>query len=199
LSENVILSIVGPSGAGKTTLTNYMLSQHDIVLPHHVTTRNPRQDDKKNFYRHVSLKEFIKWENLQLFLIASHDDERGYGVLKSDCEQSFYENDTILINSSYKDIYQMKKSITEIRLVVLTFKDIEKGIYNRIFNGNRNHNIDDISYRIKSAIEDHEKYFEDVANFARAIIYTDEIDKEETFKIAENSFGYDSLIRKRVR
>ncbi len=199
MSENVILSIVGPSGAGKTTLTNYMLEKHDIAMPHHVTTRLPRKDDKKDFYRHISLNDFLEWERLKLFLISSHDTERGYGVLKSDCEQSFLKNDTILINSSYKDIYQLKKSLIEVRLVVLTFKDIEKGIWSRIYNDNRNHNIDDISYRIRSALEDHEKYFNDVSDFASAVIYTDEVNKKDTLEIAESSFGFDPLLRKRVK
>lgn len=199
MNENVILSIVGPSGAGKTTLTNYMLEKHDIAMPHHVTTRLPRKDDKKDFYRHISLNDFLEWERLKLFLISSHDTERGYGVLKCDCEQSFIKDDTILINSSYKDIDQIKKSLIEVRLIVLTFKDIEKGIWSRIHNDSRNHNINDISYRVRSALEDHEKYFNDVLEFARIVIFTDEVNEKETMEMAEYSFGFDPLIRKRVK
>lgn len=199
MKPKIIASIAGPSGSGKTTLTERLLIEHEIGVPQHVTTRNPRADDKPNFYKHCSLPKFLNIEKQKEFLIGSNDGIRGYGVLKQDCETTFKSYDTLLINSSYKDIYQLQKSTISVRLIVLTFQDIEKGIYERIVNSSRNHNQNDINYRVKSALEDYEKYFEEVAKFAKAIIFTDLHDKEETYEEAEGILGFIPNVRKRVQ
>ena len=105
----------------------------------------------------------------------------------------------MLINSSYKDILQLKHLEIPVRLVVLTFQDIEKGIRERIVNSSRNHNASDIRYRVESALEDHEKYFNEVSQFSLATIYTDVSNKEETYRVAEEAIGFEPNVRKRVK
>lgn len=197
--DKVIVSIMGPSGSGKTTLTDNLILNHDIIVPRHVTTREARGDDKPGFYRYIEYLEFLKLVNNQQFLIASSDGIRGYGVLKNDCFNAFENADTLLINSSYKDILQLKHLEIPVRLVVLTFQDIEKGIRERIVNSSRNHNASDIRYRVESALEDHEKYFNEVSQFSLATIYTDVSNKEETYRVAEEAIGFEPNVRKRVK
>lgn len=72
----------------------------------------------------------------------------------------------------------------EVILIALTFKDLEKGILKRIDVSERNHKKEDIKYRIESALNDHQKYFEKIKEHANLIIYTDEVGIEEMCKQA---------------
>ena len=70
---NDIIAVMGPSGAGKTTLANNLVLKNSVVIPRHTTTRHPRKDDEQGFYRYLTHDEYSKMYNEGLFLISSGD------------------------------------------------------------------------------------------------------------------------------
>ena len=193
--EKIITCLTGPSLSGKTTITNKLIENHNIILPKHTTTRKPRNDDADGFYNYISLNEFLQMLNNNEFIIGSTDGIRGYGVTFKDCETAFNNSDTLLLHVSYKDIGQLKRIDLPVRLVVLTYKYIELSMKERLLKGNCR---DDIDYRISSALSDHENYFSEVQSYASSVIYTDATSIQETYKITCEAFGYKPNIRRRM-
>lgn len=92
LQNKIMIAIMGPSGGGKTTLGDKLYERHEISIPIHCTTRNPRNDDRTGFYRYLSHEEYNNLLCMQKFLISSGDGlivkkEFGsfYGILIEDC------------------------------------------------------------------------------------------------------------------
>lgn len=130
-----IIIITGPSGAGKSTLLNNITENYAIAIPKQVTTRQPRDDDDKNYYRYISINEFERLQMQGKFAITSGKHERRYGFLKCDIMKAFEENDTIALMASYKDVQKIQKINVEQQVVLLTFSnDIEKWVEKRIKN-----------------------------------------------------------------
>ena len=65
--EKIIIAITGPSGAGKTTLGNRLISMDDFLTPVHTTTREPRNDDEIGFYRYLDHLQFRQKVELNEF------------------------------------------------------------------------------------------------------------------------------------
>ena len=188
-----IIAITGPSGSGKTTMTKLISKNYNIKVPEHVTTRKPRSDDEVGFYKYVSIDEFNGLIRERKFLIASGEGTNFYGVLKQDCEDAWQLSNSIILNVSYKDLDQLKNlSCTyriKVNLVVLTFKDIAKGVQSRLILSNRLSSDCDIKHRIDSALKDFEKYFTPVESFASLIVYTETISETETYDLIVEKLG----------
>lgn len=177
-----IIAVTGPSCAGKTTITQKIFKEYGFVIPRHTTTRAPRCDDTVGFYRHITFEEFNVYLREDKFLIASSDGVRGYGILKSDCEDAWCFSDTIILNVSYKDIQQLNLLPYKVQVVVLTFKDIVDGIKARMTKlSDRLHSPEDVDYRIESAQKDCEQYFSALKKYATVIAYTDTMSESETY------------------
>ena len=195
--EKVITCLTGPSLSGKTTITDMLTQYHDIIVPKHITTREPRIDDKKGFYDYITLEKFVSLLEDKKLLIGSTDGIRGYGVTYYDCLKAFEFCETILIHASYKDIEQLKRIVPKVRLVALTYKNLEDSMRQRFLIENKNRT--DIDYRLASAVSDHTKYFEEVRQFAQEVVYTDKNSKQKTYEIVCKSFGYIPYKRERIR
>ena len=180
-----IIAITGPSGSGKTTMTKLISKNYNIKVPKHVTTRKPRSDDEVGFYKYVSIDEFNGLIRERKFLIASGEGTNFYGVLKQDCEDAWQLSNSIILNVSYKDLDQLKNLSYRIKvnLVVLTFKDIARGVQSRLILSNRLSSDYDINHRIDSALKDFDKYFTLVKSFASLIVYTETISERETYDL----------------
>lgn len=192
MSKEHIIAIMGPSGAGKTTLADNLVNRLNLAVPHHCTTRSRRMDDKEDFYRFLTHEEYQERYQHNEFLISSGDGkiirkEYGnfYGVLKTDCQEAFQQSNTIILLTSYKDILQLvdlKKTLYDINIVNLTFTNIEQGVFLRLKeNPDRNHTEEDIHKRIENAIKDNETFCDQLKQYADATIYTDYYNIEETY------------------
>lgn len=62
MKEKSIIAVTGPSGAGKTTLVNELSKRHNLAVPKHCTTREPRGDDN-GLYRYLTHEEYFIEEN----------------------------------------------------------------------------------------------------------------------------------------
>ena len=106
-------------------------------------------------------------------------------MLKQDCEDAWQLSNSIILNVSYKDLDQLKNLSYRIKvnLVVLTFKDIARGVQSRLILSNRLSSDYDINHRIDSALKDFDKYFTLVKSFASLIVYTETISERETYDL----------------
>lgn len=185
--EKELIVITGPSGSGKTTLLNELKKRYSIGIPKQVTTRKPRIDDNPNLYSYISIEEFEKLQREGRFAISSGKHERRYGILKCDIMECLEKEDLIAIVTSYKDISKIKRLNINSKIIVLTFKDIEKNSEERIRNTGRFSDERDIIQRIKYALMEHEEYFSYVEKEADIIVYTDIYDINQTRRIVEES------------
>lgn len=202
-----IIAIMGPSGAGKTTLGDLLVSRNGFSVSKHATTRNRRNDDKEGFYRYLSHEEYRMLVENDAFFITSGDGpvvskEYGnfYGVLKQDCLSVFNKGNNIILYVSYKDIdrlMELKNEGFNIDIVGITFSDIEKGVRNRLLNDHtRNHTEEDMKRRIDIAISDNEKYRKLLEIHATSIVYTDLLNIEETYNKVVKDLELESKICK---
>lgn len=192
LTNKNIIAITGPSGAGKTTLGNKLKINKHINIPYHCTTRDRRIDDTSDFYRFLTHEEYNNLHKNNKFLISSGDGtvikkEYGnfYGVLISDCEEKWKNNSTIILFVSYKDIdtlLKLKQKGINIKIINLTFKNIEESMKSRINTNQRNHSKEDIEKRIKCAIEYEQIYGRLVKDNADSIVYTDTLNINQTYE-----------------
>ena len=79
-----IISITGPSYAGKTTLINHLKEDSNFLVPLHTTTREKRIDDEPGFYRYVTLGEYNRLFEANELLLSYGMGDRMYGILKED-------------------------------------------------------------------------------------------------------------------
>lgn len=187
-----IIAIMGPSGAGKTTLGDKLSSRQEIAIPKHCTTRSQRSDDRDGFYRYLAHDEYRELLEKEQFLISSGDGpvvkkEYGnfYGVLINDCLEAWQKSNVIILFASYKDIESLialREKQIDVDIVNLTFTDIERGVASRLINNpTRNHSQKDINSRIQCALSDTEKYGRALTLYAKTIVYTDILDIEQTY------------------
>ncbi len=192
MEEKHIIAILGPSGAGKTTLGNNLEKLRGVVVPRHCTTRLRRNDDREGFYRYLSHEKYKALFDQGQFLITSGDGpeikkEYGnfYGVLYNDCLQGWNKNNIIALFVSYKDIdtlLALQDLGIDVNLVNLTFSNIPAGVKMRLVQDpTRNHTKQDIESRIRCAISDDEKYGNKVKIYAKTTVYTDQLDAKQTY------------------
>lgn len=195
VKEAKIVAITGPSGVGKNTLGEMLKKNFGFAVPTHCTTRTKREDDEDGFYSYLSHEEYAKLLTEGKFLFSSGDGpevkkEYGnfYGVLKDDINEALKESENIILYVSYKDLqalHQLKIAGAKIDIIALKFKDIKKGVLNRIsLNSSRNHSESDIQKRVQSALDLDAKYSKILENLATSIIYTDELNISQMFRKA---------------
>ncbi|MEP6927082.1 MAG: guanylate kinase [Ginsengibacter sp.] len=87
---NKLILITAPSGAGKTSIVNYLLTKYSqLAFSVSATTRKPRGNEKegvdyyfiseKEFKEKIHHKEFLEWEMVY--------EGKYYGTLKSEIER----------------------------------------------------------------------------------------------------------------
>lgn len=197
MEEKNIITIMGPSGAGKTTIGNMIVETYDYGVPRHCTTRKQRADDLQGFYRYLAHPEFKEYADAGKYLLWSGDakiisKENGtfYGVLLEDFEEKLLEKKKIILYVSYKDLEtiinlreKLGKLGISIKILNLTYSDFSNMSDRLMSDSLRKHTPEDLTRRINSAYSDELLFGKDVEKNADVRLYTDTISVQETFDI----------------
>lgn len=189
-----VIAITGPSGAGKTSLSNYLREEYNYSFPRHTTTRKPRIDDEIGFYNYISEQEFLNKVNNDEFLFYSGYKGRYYGILKSDFIFMYEENEGLIINVNYMDLEQLLSIKDKYNMIIiqLTFKNIEEMILKR--TSDRCQTIEDTKFRIEVATKNELAYADIINSAVDIVCYTDDMDFETEKQYINKKIGeaYDS-------
>ncbi len=109
---NKAIIITAPSGSGKTTITNSVLSQLDnLSYSVSATTRKPREGEidgidyyyiePEEFVKKIEQKEFIEWEEVY--------KDMYYGTLKSEVERIWHLGKAVIFVVDVIGALQLKK------------------------------------------------------------------------------------------
>jgi guanylate kinase len=113
MSGNKIIIITAPSGAGKTSITRYLLGKYPDRLAFSVSaaTRNPRSYEKDgadyyfisldNFKQKIQHNEFAEWEMVY--------EGKYYGTLKSELERIWQAGKTPLLDIEVKGAIHLRE------------------------------------------------------------------------------------------
>lgn len=197
MDEKNIIAIMGPSGAGKTTIGNMIIETYNYGTPRHCTTRKQRADDELGFYRYLEHNEFKNYADAGKYLLWSGDSKRiskengtFYGILLEDYEEKILEKKKIILYVSYKDLEtvlnlreKLSKFGTSIKILNLTYYDFSNMNDRLISNPLRKHTPEDLARRINSAYSDELLFGKDVEKSADIRLYTDTMTIKETFDI----------------
>lgn len=114
--ENLAFIILGPSGVGKETLLNYVLSERPSIIPTVSVTTRPKRENEVDgdHYHFVSPEEFERLIKEDKFIEYSHHFNAYYGTLKSEMTKSKYLALVIDING-----VEILKKIKGINLVTI--------------------------------------------------------------------------------
>lgn len=110
-SEKIIV-ITAPSGAGKTTITKYLMQQFpQLRFSVSATTRPPRKGEKEgkdyyfispeSFKNKIETDEFIEWEMVY--------ENTYYGTLKTEMNNIWQENNIPVLDIDVKGALQIKQ------------------------------------------------------------------------------------------
>ncbi len=184
-----VLAITGPSGAGKTCLSNYLREKYHYPFPIHTTTREKRDDDEPGFYNYISRDAFLDKVHNNEFLFYSGYKERYYGILKEDFFAAYESNPGLVINVNYMDLEQLipLKSKYNMIIIQLTFVDIEKMIIER--TKDRHQKSEDTSFRIEVAKRNEALYESLIKECVDIRCLTDETPFEEETKYIVKKIG----------
>ena len=101
MRANKIIIITAPSGAGKTSITRFLLNKYpSLAFSVSATTRSPRGNERDGvdyyfisipaFQQHIQQSDFIEWEMVY--------EGKYYGTLKSEMERIWSEDRTPLLD-----------------------------------------------------------------------------------------------------
>jgi guanylate kinase len=121
MSAHKIIIITAPSGAGKTSITRYLLNKYtSLAFSVSATTRSPRGAEKDGVdYYFISLGEFqqkiqqnafIEWEMVY--------EGRYYGTLKSEIDRIWSQGRTPLLDIDVQGAIHVQKQFPESSLSI---------------------------------------------------------------------------------
>jgi len=121
MAANKIIIITAPSGAGKTSITRYLLHKYpSLAFSVSATTRNPRGTEQhevdyyfisvEEFQQKIQHNEFIEWEMVY--------EGKYYGTLKSEIERIWSEGKTPLLDIDVQGAIHVQRQFPETSLSI---------------------------------------------------------------------------------
>jgi len=110
--DNRIIIITAPSGAGKTSITRYLLAKyHQLAFSVSAATRSPRSHEKngtdyyfltmEDFKHKIQQNEFVEWEMVY--------EGKYYGTLKKELQRIWDEGKTPLLDIEVKGAIHIRE------------------------------------------------------------------------------------------
>ena len=121
MEDQKIIVITAPSGAGKTSITHYLLKTiHQLAFSISAATRQPRSYEKdqtdyyfiseEEFLQKIQRNEFVEWEMVY--------EGKYYGTLKSELERSWAVGKVPLLDIDVKGAIHVRQQYPENSLTV---------------------------------------------------------------------------------
>jgi guanylate kinase len=133
-----LVIISAPSGAGKTTIVNHLLTQDlDLEFSISATTRKPRgKETDGNEYYFISVDEFRKRITEQKFVEWQEVyKDQYYGTLKSEMSRIWSKGKNVLFDVDVKGGINLKKIFSEQAVSVFimppSIEELERRLQNR--------------------------------------------------------------------
>lgn len=134
--------ITGTSGAGKSTVARKLCEEHKILqLVQAVTTRKPREDDKPQEYKYISIEELEKLDREGKLLIKSTYRSEYYGVTYEVLQQALDNGETPLLVLTPESVEELEGKRGKEHYIFLTiFLDEPDDILNKqlVLRGEKN-------------------------------------------------------------
>ena len=116
MSQGKIIIITAPSGAGKTSITRYLLAKYPfLAFSVSAATRSPRSHEKdgvdyyfltlEDFKQKIQHGEFVEWEMVY--------EGKYYGTLKKELESIWSENNTPLLDVDVKGAIHVQQQFPD--------------------------------------------------------------------------------------
>ena len=152
-SNQIIIIISSPSGAGKTTLCKHLLESDEMMQISISDTTRPARDNEIDgkHYNFVSQKEFNHKIKNNLYIEYANVFGNFYGSLRSSVDDHFNNNFDVLFDIDWQGASQLKKSgypnILSIFIVPPSKEEIKKRLMMR--SKTSGDNEDAINNRLK--------------------------------------------------
>ena len=116
MSQGKIIIITAPSGAGKTSITRYLLAKYDVLaFSVSAATRSPRGHEKdgvdyyflslEEFKHKIQQNEFVEWEMVY--------EGKYYGTLKEELQRIWAAGKTPLLDIEVKGAIHIHEQFPE--------------------------------------------------------------------------------------
>ena len=116
LTDNKLIVITAPSGAGKTSITHYLLQKYpQLAFSISAATRQPRKDEKNGvdyyfinldeFTQKIQHNEFLEWEMVY--------EGKYYGTLKSELHRIWANRQTPVLDIDVKGAIHVQQQFGE--------------------------------------------------------------------------------------
>lgn len=138
LSKSKLIIITAPSGAGKTSITNYLLKKYaSLSFSVSATTRAPRKEEKdgkdyhfislESFRKKIHENAFIEWEMVY--------EGKYYGTLKSELQRIWDAGKTPVLDIDVQGAIhvqqQFNKNAFSIFIAPPSIKELERRLKSR--------------------------------------------------------------------
>jgi guanylate kinase len=116
MSQGKVIIITAPSGAGKTSITRYLLAKYDfLAFSVSAATRSPRGHEKdgvdyyflslEEFKHKIQQNEFVEWEMVY--------EGKYYGTLKEELQRIWAAGKTPLLDIEVKGAIHIREQFPE--------------------------------------------------------------------------------------
>ncbi len=131
-----VFVIAAPSGAGKTTLRDYLLNRHpDLYFSVSATTRQPRVNEViHKDYHFITPEEYARHEQNDDFLEHAEVFGNYYGTLRQPIEENLRNGRNVLLDVDTKGAEQVKRKMPEAVMIFImppSIEELEKRLRSR--------------------------------------------------------------------